>query len=134
MGGAQHIACVDSWVARQYQVLCLPHEIVLLQSNSNIPFTSQIAHKFWYSYAHYFQPSECSLVIVLSKSRADRPLCTVYIYRKCGLVTRKELGYSVLKPEQLEVIMAFVGGREVSTVVSCDWVREKPLLRLHACQ
>ena len=28
--------------------------------------------------------------------------------RKCSLVTRKELGYSALKPEKLEVITAFV--------------------------
>ena len=50
------------------------------------------------------------------------------------MVTRKELGYSALKPEQLEVIMVFVGGREVFVVVSCDLVREKPLLQPHACQ
>ena len=46
----------------------------------------------------------------------------------------KPLGYSALKPEQLEVTMAFVGGREVFVVVSRNWVREKPLLWLHACQ
>ena len=38
-------------------------------------------------------------------------------------MTRKELGYSALKPEQLEVITAFVGRREVFAVVSRDWVR-----------
>ena len=33
-------------------------------------------------------------------------------------MTRNELEYSALKPEQLEVITAFVGGREVFVVVS----------------
>ena len=46
----------------------------------------------------------------------------------------KPLGYSALKPEQLEVTMAFIGGREVFAVVSHNWVREKPLLWPHACQ
>ena len=49
------------------------------------------------------------------------------------MVTKKELGYSALKPEQLEVIMPFVGEREVFVVVSRFWVQEKPLLQPNAC-
>ena len=41
--------------------------------------------------------------------------------RKCTLVTRKEFGYSALKPEQLEVITAFIGGREVLTCVNLPY-------------
>ena len=75
-----------------------------------------------------FQSSECNSVIVQSKSHAD----STEHGRKCSLVARKELGYSGLKPEQLEVIMAFVGGGEVFAVVCLDWVWEKSLLQLFA--
>ena len=44
--------------------------------------------------------------------------------KKCSLVTRKKLGYSALKLEQLEVITTFVGGRKVFAIVSRGWVRE----------
>ena len=108
---AQHITYADSWVAHQCQVLCLLHEIVLFQSDCGILFMSQIVHEFWYSYAHPFQPSECSSTVQITHWPS-----TVH-GRMCSLVTGKELGYSALKPEQLEVIMAFVGGREVFVVV-----------------
>ena len=72
------------------------------------------------------QPSECSSVIVQSKSHAD----STEHSRKCSL----ELGYSGLKPEQLEVITSFVGGREVLVTVVClDCLglgKQKPLLQL----
>ena len=74
-----------------------------------------------------FQSSKCSSVIVQSKSCADSTE-----HRKCSLVARKELGYSGLKPEQLEVITVFVGGREVFTIVCLDWVWKKSLLQLFA--
>ena len=38
-------------------------------------------------------------------------------------------GYSALKPEQLEVNTAFVGGRDVFVVVSQLGLGKKPLLR-----
>ena len=77
--------CLVAYAQARYTVVsfvsvsvCLPHEIVWLQSDCSILFMSQIAHEFWYSYTHPFQPSACSSVIVQFKSRADRPLCTVW--------------------------------------------------------
>ena len=49
---------------------------------------------------------------------AQSKSCTDFtdLIRKCILVASEELGYSALKPEQSEVITAFVGWRDVFAV------------------
>ena len=76
-----------------------------------------------------FQAYECSSVMAQSKLHAD----STEHGRKCYFGGQEGacLGTQAVKPEQLEVITAFVGGRDIFAVASPSW--EKPrLLRLLA--
>ena len=99
----------NSWVCVCPMKLCCSNQTVVFcichKSPTNLCTHTSIA----------FQLSEeCSSVMAQSKSHVD----STEHGRKCIFVTNKELAWVLsIEPEQLELIKAFVGGRDAFAAV-----------------